>query len=206
MYQLSLFVIIILPVCRCDIMIYRERPTKDISNLIGYFGLIDNIVILEHNFSASDLKNNNISMFVYPGGSSNISDSTTGYWKYVNLTIYDPRPKVAICLGFEHFLKARTAALMKKCYIKKTWLGIEYHNHKWCITEKSLLRSNKTMEIVKYKEYNNIKFVNEIMDIETKTLGYAYHPEVMHIHNIKKALKILENITALILSSRTKTP
>lgn len=195
----------LLYVTSSNIMIFKERCNKNMRYLIEFFDKIGEVTILEPDFTEESFyqktQEKNIFLYVLPGGSSNISDKDTQYWKYVNLTMKSDIPKVALCLGFQHVLKYLTSVLITRCDMYRTIYNNEYHNHKWCVKKEVLERKLEGTNILfNFKEYISIQDSFEFLNrFKYKNiLGYAFHPEVSFNLDQRKGIDILCQIKRIL--------
>lgn len=180
-----LILLVIIFSCKSELIVFKESEHTDLSHIYNYFNEIDKIITLNNSFDKNTFRSYddiyNITGYILPGGKSNFSDYKSKYWEYTNLVMETNKPKICICLGMEHVVKYFTNVTFSRCYIYRTMLDNEYHNHKWCIRKsllhKNLYKFNDKNIYIKYKRYNNMTFLNEIKSYKHNMYGFAYHPE-----------------------------
>lgn len=173
---------------------------NDVYNDLNYYNLflnLDNIITLKDGFTDEEFNSINyldIKGFILPGGSSNFSDTTSNYWKYVNLVAKTNKPVIAICSGLEHYIKYLTNNKLKftNCNIKATVINDKIHNHKWCVFKNTALKFNKLKEYeITYFVYEDQIYLDTIRN--KRILGFSYHPEKAFISENEAILKSFLN-------------
>lgn len=158
-----------------SLVIFHDK-NHNITNYLKYFSSLDDIIVLRENFTYLDyvnIKNNyDVKAYIYPGGFSNITNKSSNYWRYVNLTYPDNKPIFAICSGFQHLLKKMYPSIkLVRCFMYNFIVDNKLHNHKWCIKRTPLL-SNFTTKY--FKLYDN----EYLESYESSNIfATTYHPE-----------------------------
>lgn len=186
-----------------SLVIFQDK-NHDIGNYLKYFGMLDDLIVLQDNFTYSEFnhikKSYDIRGYIYPGGWSNITNKNSNYWRYVNITYPENKPILAICSGFQHLLKKMyPSTKLVRCFMYNHILDNKLHNHKWCVKRSPLF----TNLITKYFKYYDNEYLEsyEAPDIYATT----YHPEkvdpCIHENKIYK-----QSISDLITFSKKLTP
>lgn len=185
--------------CNSELLVFKESDNTDLSNIITYFQEIDNVVVLRPDFSVDEFNNllitYNFTGFILPGGASNISDFNSQYWLYTNLTMISGKPKIGICLGFQHIMKYLTNVRLAKCFMYRKVINYEYHNHKWCIKRNTFDES--IFDTVSYTRFEGFDYLNKI--VYDNIYALSFHPEknfeeIIRDINLKRLLYIKSSI------------
>jgi imidazoleglycerol phosphate synthase glutamine amidotransferase subunit HisH len=168
-----ILIITYLPLIMGKLVIFQYKNDY-IGNYLNYFSYIDNnIAVLKYNFTLQEYKRitKDTDGFIYPGGSSDIYNSNSKYWDYVNLSFNENKPIFGICNGFHHILKKLNANHpFDLCWIKTNLLiNNKIHNHRWCT---KIPPKNFNYKTFKYK---NQTFIESIRN--KRIYATVYHPE-----------------------------
>lgn len=187
-----IIILSLLPLIASKLVIFQYKY-DNIDNYIKYFNYIDeDIVILRHHFTDSEFKRaaHNASGFILPGGSSNVQNEKSQYWKYVNKVFEENKPIVGICNGLHHILKKIDKLhQFRYCNVKKNLIiDGKIHNHKLCTEVLPSHKNNYTTFM-----HKNVTYIETYSS--KRIYATVYHPEKIMQCNFKfNNCKKLNNI------------